>query len=111
MNLNNNGLLRLSVIGALALGAAPAVPSMALADGGGANRCAGAAILGVARVEAGGDIHFAGYVQVNGSGKFSWICANGASVVERDIDCGDHGEPYRLVHAALRHGVLYFDCV
>ena len=40
----------------------------------------------------------------------SALLANGVSVVERDIDCGDHGEFYRLVHAELRDGVFYFDC-
>lgn len=110
MCLKTNPILRLALIGATALSMLPALPSLALAAGGGVDRCVGTALIGTARLGGGRGEFFAGYVLVDAAGTFRWHCSTGAGVMTERANCGDTGTRFRFVTAEIRNGVVYVDC-
>ncbi|MCC6735442.1 MAG: hypothetical protein IT534_04870 [Bauldia sp.] len=110
MNTASLGLLRLALIGGIALATMPAVPTASLAAGGGVDRCDGTALLGTARLGGGRGNLFAGNVTVDGSGTFRWACSTGAGVQNERTECGADGSRIRFITAELRGGVVYVDC-
>lgn len=110
MGLKNNRLLHLSLVGALALASAPSIPTIALAEGDGVDRCAGTVDLPGARLEAGGEEIFFGWIDVGAGGAIAWTCTSSTGVVREHTDCGNDGTPMRWVRAELRNGALYVAC-
>ncbi|MGV8838949.1 MAG: hypothetical protein ACWA6X_01455 [Bauldia sp.] len=110
MGLTHNRLLKFSLIGAVALATVPAVSTTASAAGVSFDRCAGTAQLPGARLEAGGEQIFFGWINVGGTGEIQWTCTGPAGVTHNETDCGNDGAPMRWVRAELRNGTVTVAC-
>ncbi|MCW5715543.1 MAG: hypothetical protein KIT43_13615 [Bauldia sp.] len=109
MRLTSNPLLRVAMIGALALAAGPGVPATALAAGQTFERCESVEFQGNV-LAPGRDTFFDGYVRVDHSGEFEWICWTRTGATAQRTDCGADGVSHRRARAELRGGVFYFGC-